>query len=230
MKKMKKYMVMLPLSAMVLLVTLPAQQADAQFVVSQVLGETVGRVIRAIDLQVQRLQNKTIWLQDAQKTLENQLSKLKLSEIAGWTQRQKELYSQYYSELWQVKSVISSYQRVREMADKESAMVAAYRQAWQRLSADRHFSAEELAYMAGVYAGILEGGVKHMDRLLLAVSPAKMQVDDAGRLALIDEAAEGISRNSDDLKRFTSQNIGLSLERANDEREVQTLRRYYGLE
>ena len=77
MEKVKKYMVILPLSAVSIFVAIP-QGADAQIVVSQVLSETVGRVIRAIDLEVQRLQNQTIWLQDAQKTLENQLSKLKI--------------------------------------------------------------------------------------------------------------------------------------------------------
>ncbi len=58
---MKKYMVILPLSAVTVFVSLP-KGADAQVVIGQVLGETVGRVIRAIDLQVQRMQNQTIWL------------------------------------------------------------------------------------------------------------------------------------------------------------------------
>ncbi len=80
---MKKYMVILPLSAVTVFVSLP-KGADAQIVIGQVLGETVGRVIRAIDLEVQRMQNQTIWLQNAQKALENQLSKLKLTEISDW--------------------------------------------------------------------------------------------------------------------------------------------------
>ena len=67
---MKKYMVILPLSAVTVFVALP-KGADAQIVVGQVISETVGRVIRAIDLQVQRMQNKTIWLQNAQKKMEN---------------------------------------------------------------------------------------------------------------------------------------------------------------
>ena len=35
----------------------------------------VKKVIKAIDLRIQRLQNKTIWLQNAQKKIENILSK-----------------------------------------------------------------------------------------------------------------------------------------------------------
>ena len=97
-KLMKQYMVILPLSSATILVSLP-KGADAQFVVGSVISSTVGRVIRAIDLEVQRLQNQTIWLQNAQKALENQLSKLKLTEISDWSQKQKDLYSGYYKEL-----------------------------------------------------------------------------------------------------------------------------------
>lgn len=130
---MKKYMVILPLSAVTVFVSLP-KGADAQVVISQVLQETVGRVIRAIDLQVQRLQNQTIWLQNAQKTLENQLSKLKLTEISDWSQKQQDLYKGYYDELWQVKSVITYYERIKDMTKKQAALVGQYNHAWNLLN------------------------------------------------------------------------------------------------
>ena len=63
---MKKYMVILPISAMTIFISIP-KGADAQFIVGSVISSTVGRVIRAIDLHVQSLQNQTIWLQNAQK-------------------------------------------------------------------------------------------------------------------------------------------------------------------
>ena len=95
-KHMKNYMVILPVSAMTICVSLP-KGANAQIAVLEVIKAGVKKVIRAVDLKVQRLQNETIWLQNAQKVLENQLSKLKLTEIADWTERQKELYSDYYT-------------------------------------------------------------------------------------------------------------------------------------
>lgn len=74
------------------------------------IKDAVAMVIKAIDLRIQRLQNKTIWLQNAQKQLENVLSKVKLDEISNWTQKQKELYKEYYDELAKVKSIITYYQ------------------------------------------------------------------------------------------------------------------------
>jgi hypothetical protein len=225
----RKYMVILPLSAITIFVGLP-QQADAQIVVSQVLQETVGRVIRAIDLEVQRFQNQTIWLQDAQKTLENTLSKLKLSEIADWTQKQKDLYSSYFNELWQIKSAIATYERVYDITEKQTELVSNYNQAWGRLRQDKHFSAEELGYMGNVYSGLLQESIKNMDRLLVVVVPSKTQMSDAERLKLINEAADGVDRNYSDMQQFNNRNYMLSIQRAKDENEVLTLKKYYGID
>src|SRR5688572_15361869 len=87
----------------------------AQIPVLEIIKQGVKKVIIAVDLKIQRLQNKTIWLQNAQKTLENKLSKLKLTEISDWANKQKELYANYFDELWKVKTAIVNYQRVRRI-------------------------------------------------------------------------------------------------------------------
>ncbi|WPV02149.1 conjugal transfer protein TraI [Mucilaginibacter sp. cycad4] len=222
-------MVILPLSAVTVFVALP-KGADAQIVVGQVISETVGRVIRAIDLQVQRMQNQTIWLQNAQKALENQLSKLKLNEISDWSQKQKDLYSNYYNELWEVKSVIAYYERIKDMTEKQASLVSQYEHAWGLLKTDKHFSADELNYMQSVYSGILQESVKNLDEILVVINSFKTQMTDAKRLELVNKAGDRIDSNCSDLKRFSNQNYILSLQRAKDENEVTTLKRYYGID
>ena len=66
---MKFYKIVLPVSMAVILIALPDKKANAQFVISEVLNQTVGKIIRAIDLSVQKAQNQTIWLQNAQKVV-----------------------------------------------------------------------------------------------------------------------------------------------------------------
>ena len=222
-------MVILPLSAVSIFVSIP-KGADAQIVVSQVISETVGRVIRAIDLEVQRLQNQTIWLQNAQKALENQLSKLKLTEISDWSQKQQDLYKGYYDELWQVKSVVTYYERIKDMTEKQAALVSQYNHAWNLLKEDKHFSADELKYMGSVYSGILQESVKNLDEILVVINSFKTQMSDAKRLELVDRAANRIDTNCSDLKEFNSQNQILSIQRARDANEAETLKRYYGIE
>lgn len=226
---LKKYMVILPLSAITVFVSIP-QGANAQFVVSEVLQQTVGRVIRAIDLQVQRLQNQTIWLQNAQKALENQLSKLKLDEISDWSAKQKNLYNGYYQELGEVKAVITYYEQIRGMTGKQAGLVSQYNHAWNLLKNDRHFSPEEVEEMQKVYTGILKQSVENLDEILLIINSFKTQMTDAKRLELLDAASKRIDGNASDLKRFNTENCMLSIQRARDENEVQTLKKYYGIE
>lgn len=229
MEKIKKYMVVLPLSTVTVFVSLP-QGANAQFVVGEVLQQTVGRVIRAIDLEVQRMQNQTIWLQNAQKALENQLHKAKLAEISGWSEKQQELYGNYYNELWQVKAIISDYERIKHITEKQAGLVSQYHRAWGLLQADKHFTADELGYMEKVYSGILQQSVSNLDEVLVVISGMKTQMDDAKRMELVAKASERIDQNCADLKKFNNQNMVLSLQRAKSLGEVETLKRYYGID
>lgn len=223
---MKTYMVVLPLSATVLLTALPTG-ANAQFAIAEVIKAGVKKVIKAIDLKVQRLQNETIWLQNAQKVVENQLSKLKLTEISDWTDRQRNLYAGYYDELVTVKSAISTYKRVRDLATTQAAILQEYKWAISLFKRDKHFSATEIMHMEEVYRGILETSVKNLDQVFMVVSSFKTQMDDAKRLELIDEAASRMDQNFSDLKQFNDQNITLSIQRAKTAMEVKTLKEMY---
>src|ERR1700744_3237084 len=104
--------------------------AQAQFVVGTILNETVGKIIRAIDLEVQKAQNKTIWLQNAQKEIENELHQLQLSNIAGISQQQKNLFTEYYNELSTVKAVITDYEQVVNIISRQEQLVSLYKTSW----------------------------------------------------------------------------------------------------
>jgi len=226
---MKKLMVILPLSTMTLFVSLPSR-ASAQVAVIEVIKAGVKKVIRAMDLKVQRLQNETIWLQNAQKVLENQLSKLKLGEIADWTERQRELYGKYYQELWEVKSTIVYYNRLKELTARQLEIVEEYRWAWNLFNKSGHFSADDLEVMGKVYSGILQESVKNVDQLFLVVNSFKAQLSDAARLELISEAATEMERNWAELKRFNRENSLLSVQRAASVEEAARLRELYGID
>lgn len=203
--------------------------AKAQFVVGEVIKLTVTKVIKAIDLKVQRMQNKTIWLQNAQKVLENQLSKAKLTEISGWTEDQKQLYSNYYTELWKVKSTIAYYQRIKDITLKQTDLVSQYKRAWGLFQKDAHFRPEELSYMRRVYSGILNASVQNLDQILLVVNSFKTQMTDAERLELINHASDRLDINYNDLKQFNNQNIGISLQRSRDVADTKTVKTLYGI-
>jgi len=226
---MRLYKIVLPVSMVVVLTVLPEKKADAQFIIGTVLNNTIGKIIRAIDLGVQRAQNQTIWLQNAQKVIETQLNQLKLTEIAGVGQQQTDLFSKYYQELFEVKAIINDYEQVKNITLRQAALVREYQSAWALTQQDAHFSPEELQHISAVYTGILQESVKNLDQLMVVINAFKTQMTDAQRMELIGRIAKKIDDNYNDLKKFNNQNILLSLGRSRDAQETQGIKNLYGI-
>jgi len=204
-------------------------KANAQTGIIEIIKEATKKVIVAIDLQVQRIQTQTIWLQNAQKVLENTMSQLKLTDIASWAEKQKNLYANYYQELWEVKTAIAYYQRVKEIIKEQVQLVNENKQAFALFQQDQNFTADEINYMYKVYTGILDESVKNIDQILKVISSFTTQMSDAKRLATIDAAAERIDQNYSDLKEFNNENIKISLQRAKEYNDVDVVKKLYGL-
>lgn len=226
---MKNFKVLKVTITLIIIVITSLKPAKAQFVIGEVIKLTVTKVIKAIDLKVQRMQNKTIWLQNAQKVIENQMSKTRLTEISGWTEQQKQLYSSYYTELGNIKAIISKYQRIKDITLKQAALVNEYKKAWSLFRQDNHFNPQELNYMQKVYTGILDASVKNLDEIMLVVSPAKTQMTDEQRLELINKAIDHLDENYNDLHQFNNQGIQLSLQRSKDLSDTRSIKKLYGI-
>lgn len=207
----------------------PLKHSQAQIAVAEVIRAGVTKAIKAVDLKIQRLQNNTIWLQNAQKTLENALSKIRMEEIADWTRRQEEQYGKYFQELAQVKGIISSYRRIKNITEKQWQLINEYSRIWTIIRQDRHFTAGELGYMEKVYTGILEESIRNMDQIALIIRSFTTSMSDAKRLELIGDAADRVDVNYTDLAVFNRQNILLSLQRTKTEREATVIKQLYGL-
>lgn len=223
---MKKACLMLVALA---LLCFPVQKTAAQIPIIDIIKAAIKKVITAVDLEIQRLQTNTIVLQNAQKAIENTMSQLHLNEITGWVQKQKDLYSEYFDELWKVKSIITYYHRIEEIAQQQAALVSEYKQAWGLLKQDKHFTVEELNYMGNVYSGILDATVKNVDQLLSVVNAFTTQMSDAKRMEIVNHVAESVSENYSDLHQFNTQNKLLSLSRAKDENDALLIKAMYGL-
>jgi predicted transcriptional regulator YheO len=208
----------------------PVQKTNAQIPILEIIKAAVKKVIKAVDLKIQRLQNKTIWLQNAQKTLENKMSKLKLTEISDWSKKQKELYAKYFDELWKVKNAISSYQGVRDIIKKQVQLVQEYAKAFNLSKQDKNFTVDELDYMQKVYTGILDESIKNIDQIQLVINAFATQMSDAKRLEIIHTAGDNIDQNITDLRQFNQQNITISLQRSKERNDIDVVKKLYGLE
>lgn len=210
------------------LALLQPKAAHAQLI--EIITGAVKKAIQAIDLKIQREQNRVIWLQNAQKVMENNMAKLKLSEISDWSEKQRRLYDDYFLELRKVKNAIATYRRVREIINLQVTLVNEYRHAWGMLRQDDHFSRREQDQMYRVYSSILEESLKNIDQLMLVTNSFATQMSDGKRLELIEQAGRNIEGNLLDLRRFNNSNFMLSVGRAGSIREAKILRQVYGLQ
>jgi hypothetical protein len=195
-----------------------------------VILEVIKAVINAADLVIQQVQNETIVLQNAEKEITNVMSKLQLDDITDWVQKQKDLYEEYYNELAAVKDLISGYDKLKNLVNMQAAIVSQYQSAYGLSKQDKHFTATELAYMLNIYSGIVDQSLKNLDQALMVVSSLTTSMTDAARMNIIENASKGMQKNYDDLKRFNSQNIELSLQRGKAEGDVESVKALYGLE
>lgn len=208
---------------------LPIQQTQAQIPIYDIIKKAIKKVIVAADLKIQRLQNKTIWLQNAQKTLENKMSQLKLNEIKDWVEKQRKLYDDYFKELWKVKTALVYYQRVKDIIQRQVQLVNEYKGAWALFKQNKNFTADELDYMFNIYTGMMDESLKGIDQLSLVINAFATQMSDAKRLEIINTVADNIEQRFVDMKEFNNQQKLLSLQRATERNEIEYVRRLYGI-
>jgi hypothetical protein len=211
-------------------VVLMTSTAHSQTAILEIIKEGIKKVIVAVDLKIQRLQNKTIWLQDAQKVLENAMSQTKLTQIGDWVEKQRTLYADYFDELWKVKNAISTYQRVKDIIQKQVQLVNEYSKAFSLSRQDKNFTAGEIDYMHQVYTGILDESVKNIEQVQMVISAFATQMSDGKRLEIINKASDNIDQNLSDLRQFNQDNIKTSLQRVKDQNDVDVVKKLYGLQ
>lgn len=205
-------------------------QSRAQDPIVEVIKAAVIKAIKAMDLQIQRLQNATIWLQNAQKTVENTMSKLKLDEISDWVQKQKDLYDNYFDELWRVKNALTTYHKVKEIIEMQAQIVTDYKAAYALFRQDKNFTPEEIDRMYRMYSAILESSLKNIDQVYLVINSFATQMTDAKRMEIINRAAENIATNKRDLYQYNEQNKFVSIQRATAKGEIEVIKKLYGLQ
>ena len=206
--------------------TAPTSKSQAQV---EIILDIIKAAIKAADIAVQKVQNATIDLQNAQRALENALSQTELGDIAGWVQKQKDLYQDYFKELWEVKTIISEYKQVSDIIAKQKQLLSDYKQAYHLVQQDKHFTSSELNYIYAVYSGIVGESAQDLDQLLTIVESFTVQMSDEQRLKIISNCATNIEREVTDLRKFNNQLILTSIQRSKDQSDLGAIRQLYGL-
>jgi len=219
---MKRIRITIVASMLAILSFIPST-SNAQF------GDILAAIIEAIDVGVQKAQNAVIDLQNAEKQIENELSQTQLAQIADWTQQQKDLYSNYFTELWKVKSVITNFRKITSIIASQAQLVSEYKTAYAQVRRDPHFTPNEVNYIYSVLTGIVNESIQNIDQITKLLESFTVQMSDADRMRLIQHASDNIQREIGNLRAFNNQNAALSLQRATDQNDLNAIKHLYGL-
>ena len=218
------------LAAFLLACLVPGAPARAQIPILDIIQAAIKKVIVATDLEIERMQTETIEAQNTEKAVENDMAQSELTDITGWVQKQRDLFVEFYQELWTVKTVLATYEEVRDMVEKQARIVAGYKQVYAVLSNDPHFSAMELSAMYKILSGIGSQSAQNIEHLTSVVTSLVTEMGDGPRLAIIDETGKDIDRNYADLARFSQGAFLLSAQRAQSAGDLASTKALYGIQ
>lgn len=205
-----------------------AQPANAQ--VLDIIKIVTERVIKAMDLKVQRMQTEVMNLQIAQKQAENRLSKSSLEEIGSISQQQRDLYKNYYASLVQVKQTVSQSALVIKILQQQKALVVLYNVALSASNKDTHLSSAEKSSFTKACASLIDEGASAINNLEQTLRNNQIKATDAERLKLITTTANQIEGLLYKLQTIYTRQQQVSLARSKSESEAQTIKSLYGLQ
>jgi coenzyme F420-reducing hydrogenase delta subunit len=213
----------------VLLVLFAGTQVQAQDPITEVIKAGVKKVIKAVDLKIQRLQNETIALQNAQKLIENAMNELHLKDIGAWAEKQKTLYADYFEELQKVKTTIATYHKIKELIAAQKNLLQRYASGFALMKQEGCFQPQEIIYMQGVYEGIITESLTAVEKLTKVVSAFTVTMTDAERMRVIDDAATAINKCNADMQSFHARNRSIASQRMKAKQDIDQVKKIYGL-
>ncbi len=157
------------ISLTILITAIPIQTVRADPITEVIKKAAITKIIKAMDLAVQRLQNETIKLQNTQKAIENAMAKLKLQEISEWAQKQHDIFNTYYDELKKVRTIISQYREVREMVIAQANLINEYKSIIAIFRQSQYITPNNLQTMEAVYSHLLDDCERNVEVIISVV-------------------------------------------------------------
>lgn len=187
------------------------------------------KVIKAMDLRVQEMQNGVIALQNVQRQAENNLSKQKLAEIGTIEEKQKDLFRDYYTSLQQVKPSVAVSAQVRMIRERQNDVTALYNKITNTVKQDGNLLEKEKRDCITSSDAMLAESNNTILKLNEVLTNARLTATDAERLRMISLAANQLELTYRRLSALLERCHTLSAGRARSLQEGEKLKALYGL-
>ena len=139
------------------------------------------------------------------------------------------LHEAFLDGLLGVSPAVKKYQRVKDIAECQLALLGEYQNAYKKFSSAGSFSSEELAYMQEVYSRLIGQSLKNLDALTTVLTAKKLRASDDERLALIDQIYEDMSSKLTFLRHFNTNAGILAAQRSAEKADTELMEKMYGI-
>lgn len=137
------------------------------------------------------------------------------------------LHQLFLDGLLQVSPTVRRYNKIAAIGKAQLALVKEYKVAWKRFSSSNVFTPNELDYIGKVYTKLVNGSLKQLEALANVLTAGELRMSDDERLSAIDRIAADMEGRLVFLRKFSSNNSVLAVQRLNEKRDVLSIRQLY---
>lgn len=139
------------------------------------------------------------------------------------------LHRVFLDGLLAVSPVVKNYKRVTDIVNYQLGIVKEYKSAFKRFKQDENFSSDEILYIGKVYGNLFNQSVKTLDKLFMIITASQLRMSDSERLEAIDRLYNDMQEKFGFLRDFNNTTSILSLQRARQKAEVNSIKAVYGI-
>lgn len=137
------------------------------------------------------------------------------------------LHKTFLDGLADVSPTVQRYKRIADIIEYQLRIVKESKQVLQQIKSDKQFNAGELNYLATVYDNLIRQSLKHVEELLLVVTPGELRMTDDERLQTIDRLFVSVESQYGFVRAFSNSSKLLSLQRKAEQEQIDRMRLLY---
>jgi hypothetical protein len=191
-------------------------------------AQTIPQLVEQIVLDTEKLASLKDILQDMYKAYT--IINAGYTDIKNISEGTFNLHKAFLDALMAVSPAVQNYGRVVDIINAEYSIVAEYKAAYSKFSADGHFTIQELDYMNTVYTNLFNKSLNCLNELAMVVTANQLRMSDAERLRAIDRVYADITGQLSLLRTFNNNTSIQAIQRAREANDVGTLKSIYGIQ
>jgi hypothetical protein len=190
-------------------------------------AQTIPQLTEQIVLDTEKLASLKSILQDMYKAYT--IINMGYTDIRNISEGTYNLHKAFLDALLAVSPAVQNYGRVVDIINAEYSIVAEYKAAYSRFSADGHFTIQELDYMNTVYTNLFDQSLTCLNELTMVITANQLRMSDAERLRAIDRVYADITGQLSLLRTFNNNTAIQAIQRAREANDIGTLKSIYGI-